>query len=119
MPPRRGEVWFVQFDPQVGAEIKKLRPAVVISVAGLERLPLAVVVPLTGWKTHYATFPWFVNILPTTMNGLTKESGADAFQVKSVSTARFHRRIGVLPEAQSDAIAAGIALVVGYRPPLA
>ena len=27
--PRRGEVWAVRFDPSVGAEIRKLRPAVV------------------------------------------------------------------------------------------
>ena len=30
--PRRGEVWLVDFDPAVGAEIQKLRPAVVITM---------------------------------------------------------------------------------------
>ena len=29
--PKRGEIWLVNFDPTVGAEIKKVRPAVVIS----------------------------------------------------------------------------------------
>ncbi len=38
--PRRGEVWMVDFDPAVGAEIRKLRPAVVISVDAVGRLPL-------------------------------------------------------------------------------
>lgn len=29
--PKRGEVWWVAFDPSVGSEIQKTRPAVVIS----------------------------------------------------------------------------------------
>lgn len=109
-------MWLVRFDPAVGAEIQKLRPAVVVNVAGLGRLPLAIVVPLTEWKLHYAGFPWFVNVPATPTNGLAKESGADAFQVKSVSENRFQRQLGVLTDAQLDAIAAAIALVVGYNP---
>jgi len=38
--PKRGDVWLVHFDPTVGAEIRKVRPAVVVSVAGVGRLPL-------------------------------------------------------------------------------
>jgi len=29
--PKRGEIWLVNFDPTVGSEIKKIRPAVIIS----------------------------------------------------------------------------------------
>ena len=57
MRPRRGEVWLVGFDPSVGAEMQKLRPAVVMNVAGLGRLPLVIVVPITDWKPHYLGFP--------------------------------------------------------------
>ncbi len=28
--PKRGEVWLIRFDPSVGAEIRKIRPAVAI-----------------------------------------------------------------------------------------
>lgn len=49
--PRRGEVWMVDFDPAVGAEIRKLRPAVVISVDAVGRLPLRLVAPGTDWKS--------------------------------------------------------------------
>ena len=37
---RRGEVGEVEFRPAVGAEIRKMRPAVVISVPEVGRLPL-------------------------------------------------------------------------------
>ena len=48
--PNRGEIWLVDFDPAVGAEIRKLRPALVISVNTMRRLPLWTVVPITDWK---------------------------------------------------------------------
>src|SRR6266481_529511 len=90
--PLRGEVWKVNFSPSVGAEIQKVRPAVVLSLDVVGRLPLRIVVPITDWKPAYANFAWFVHLLPDQSNGLTKESGADAFQIKSVSENRFVSR---------------------------
>ncbi len=49
-PPQRGEIWMVRFDPSVGAEIRKIRPAVVVSLDNVGRLPLRIVVPLTDWQ---------------------------------------------------------------------
>jgi mRNA interferase MazF len=103
----------VSFDPSVGAEMRKIRPAAVMSVDRVARLPLRIVVPLTDWKSQYSRYPWFVRINPDPSNGLTKDSGADAFQVKSVSESRFVQRLGSLGSQEIDAIAAAIALVVG------
>jgi mRNA interferase MazF len=83
--PVRGEVWQIRFDPAVGDEIKKIRTAVVVSENAVGRLRLKIVVPITEWKPSFANYPWFVRLTPTPTNGLTKVSGADAFQVKSVS----------------------------------
>ncbi|MGC8639395.1 MAG: type II toxin-antitoxin system PemK/MazF family toxin [Isosphaeraceae bacterium] len=111
--PRRGEVWLVDFDPAVGAEIKKLRPAVVISTDAIGRLPLRMVVPITDWKPQYANYPWIVDLPASSTNGLTKNSGADAFQTKSVSQSRFVRLLGRVTDAQADDLASAIALCVG------
>ena len=111
--PARGEIWLVDFDPAVGAEIQKLRPALVISVNAIGRLPLRMVVPVTDWKPLYASFPWFVAIPAEPANGLHKDSGADAFQSKSVSLRRFARRLGTATAGQVDAVASAIALCVG------
>lgn len=92
--PQRGEIWTVRFDPSVGAEIRKLRPAVVVNLDSVGRLPLRIVVPLTDWQPTFAALPWFVPIPASAATGLAKESGADAFQVKSVSENRFVQRIG-------------------------
>lgn len=44
---KRGEVWQVNLDPTIGAEIKKNRPCVIVNRDALARLPLKIVVPLT------------------------------------------------------------------------
>ena len=113
--PCRGEIWSVDFDPSVGAEQKKRRPAVVLSLPAMGRLPLRIIVPVTGWKERYREYPWFVRLSATKENGLAAESGADAFQVKSVDLGRFHARIGSVTEGQLDEIVAGVALCVGWR----
>ena len=38
--PRRGEVWRIRFDPSMGSETRKTRPAVVVSLPSVGRLPL-------------------------------------------------------------------------------
>ena len=42
----RGEVWLINLDATVGAEIRKTRPAVIVSADAIGVLPLRVVVPL-------------------------------------------------------------------------
>lgn len=111
--PIRGEVWLLRFDPVQGAEIGKQRPAVVVSLPSIGKLPLRIVVPLTAWKPKYATVPWLVHIGPRKRNGLNKESAADCFQVKSVSVERFATRLGELHADEIEEISAAIALCVG------
>ena len=101
----RGEVWEVEFRPAVGAEIRKIRPAVIVNVPEVGRLPLRLVVPITEWKQVFTQFSWFVHLSPTPENGLTKESGADAFQIKSVSEDRLVRKLGHVTATQMEQIA--------------
>lgn len=50
---RRGEIWWVEFDPSIGSEIRKTRPAVIISNDSANRnLARVVVVPLTSNVTR-------------------------------------------------------------------
>jgi len=113
--PRRGEVWRVEFDPARGAEIRKTRPAVVLSVATAGRLPLRVIVPLTEWQTPFARAFWMVQIAAEASTGLTKTSAADTFQMRSFSVERFVDKIGELTPGQMEAIARAAAEVLGAK----
>ena len=82
---KQGEIWLINLDPTVGAEIKKTRPAIIVNDNALGKLPLKIVVPVTEWKEKYSVAPWMVKINANVSNGLKKDSGADCFQVRSVS----------------------------------
>ena len=91
-----GEVWLVNFEPQVGQEIKKTHPAIIVNHDSVGKLPLKIVVPLTdALKTKQE---WMVELKPSQRNGLEKESFADCFQIKSLSEQRLIKKIGILNE---------------------
>lgn len=110
---RKGEIWLINLDPTVGAEIRKTRPAVIISEDAIGILPLRVIVPLTDWKEHYSIAPWMISITPDPQNGLAKPSAADAFQIRSVSQERFVRRVGTVNHDQLKQILKAVQTVIG------
>ena len=109
---KRGEVWLINLDPAVGAEIRKSRPAVIVSSDAVGILPLKVIVPLTDWKDRYQIAPWMVRLQPSVQNGLDKPSAADTFQVRSLAQERFVRLLGQMEEEQMGEIAQALALVL-------
>ena len=108
----RGEIWLINLDPTIGAEIKKTRPAVIVNDDAIGILPLKVIVPITEWRDHYVVAPWMVHLEPDAENGLNKPSAADAFQVRSVAQERFMRRLGKLPDKVMQEISRALAVVL-------
>jgi mRNA interferase MazF len=112
--PKRGEIWLVSFDPTIGAEIKKTRPAIVISSDAVGRLPIKLVAPITDWKDHYTANIWHVRIDPDTHNGLTKPSAVDALQLRGLDHRRFVRRMGEVTPDVLEEIVLAVAAVIEY-----
>lgn len=113
--PKRGEIWIVNLDPTVGAEMQKTRPAVVVSSDDVGRLPIKLVAPVTDWKEHYEKYVWMVRIEPNENNGLEKISAVDVLQLRGGDVQRFERKIGRVSEDVMADIAAAVALVVEYE----
>ncbi len=109
---KRGEIWLVNLDPTSGAEIRKSRPAVIVSSDAVGVLPLKVIVPFTDWKDHYEIAPWMVKMEPDSQNGLEKTSAADTFQVRSVAQERFVRKLGMIDARLMAQITYGLGLVL-------
>lgn len=115
MTIRRGDVWLVDFNPTRGAEIKKTRPAVVVSSDAVGILPIKMIAPVTDWKDHYSRNLWHIRIDPDKINGLSKTSAVDALQVRGVATERFIRKLGKVSASTMDEIVAAIAAVIEYE----
>ncbi|MBI3193062.1 MAG: type II toxin-antitoxin system PemK/MazF family toxin [Ignavibacteriae bacterium] len=112
---RRGEVWLINLDPTIGAEIKKIRPAIIVNNDDLGILPLKIIVPVTEWKERYDNAPWMVNIHPVQENGLEKESAADTFQVRSISQERFVRKLGIVSSPVMKEISSALSIVLCFE----
>jgi len=110
--PRRGEVWRVNLDPTIGAEMKKIRPAVVVSSDAIGILPVKLVAPITKWKDWFIGLTWLVPLDPDENNGLTEDSAVDTLQVRGIAIERFIEKKGQINASQLEEIRTAIAIVI-------
>ena len=90
---KRGEVWWVTFDPSIGGEIRKKRPAIIVSNdAANKYLNRVQVVPVTSKAEHLYPGEAYVTVAG-------KKGKAMADQVATVSKLRLSKRIGTLSAA--------------------
>ncbi|SRR5579871_508107 len=109
MYPQRGEVWWVAFDPSVGGEIQKSRPALVVSNnAANGALNRLIVVPITSQVAK--VYPGQALV---TLNGESRKAMAD--QLTTASKLRLRSKIGDLSLADISRVESAILLHLGIR----
>jgi mRNA interferase MazF len=110
---KQGEIWEVNLNPSVGAEIKKTRPCIIVSNDAMGILPLKIIAPITDWKEHYRNYPWMVQINPNRGNGLSKTSSIDCFQLRSISVERMLLKIGSATDIIIEQTKEAVSRVIG------
>lgn len=108
MPIERGEVYWVAFDPSVGGEIQKTRPAIVLSnnAANLV-LNRVQVVPITSKTDRLYPGEALVEVRG-------EKRKAMASQLSTASKLRFGARLGILNSADLVRVEAAVAVQLGF-----
>ena len=97
MVVQRFDVWLVTLDPTVGSEIRKTRPALVVSPDEMNaHISTVIIAPMTTKGRNYPTR------VPCTFQGKTGEIVLD--QLRTVDKTRRVKRLGRLDAAASDAV---------------
>ena len=103
----RGEIWLVNFDPTIGSEIKKTRPAIIISSQPFNRLRRTVVVMPLSSAHRRTEFPLLIAIASS-----GRPSVAVVDQLKAAAKERFIRKLGTATTDEMEQINDALATLL-------
>ena len=106
----RGEVWWVQFDPSIGSEIRKRRPGIILSnnIAN-QHLSRVVVVPITSNVDRVYPSEALISVTG-------KAAKAMADQIMAADKSRLDGRMATLSREDLAAVEQAVKLHLGMSP---
>jgi mRNA interferase MazF len=111
LTPKRGEVFLVSFDPALGAEIQKTRPALILqNNIGNQHSPITIVAAITSNVRREGPTCVLVN---APEGGLTADSVVLLNQIRSVDKRRLVKRLGGLRAATMKQVDQAVMISVG------
>jgi mRNA interferase MazF len=110
--PRRGEVYLVNFDPTLGAEIQKMRSALIVQNDVANRHSAITIVAAITSQFDQPLYPTEVLISPPE-GGLRADSVTLLNQIRSIDSQRLVRRLGTLKPETMDRVDHAILISMG------
>jgi mRNA interferase MazF len=113
--PKRSEIYLVNFDPTVGSEIQKTRPALILQndIAN-KHSPITIVAAITS-KFDDRLYPTEVLVLASN-TGLSQDSVVLLNQIRSIDRVRLIRRLGLVSDEIMTAVDRAIQISLGLIP---
>jgi mRNA interferase MazF len=93
---RLGSIWLVNFDPSIGTEIRKTRPAMIISGTLFNQRRKVTVLPITSSSPDRKMSPIVVEIDPDQTNGLSTNSFIVCIDPMTFDKQRLVKQLGIL-----------------------
>ncbi len=90
----QGDICLVDFNPTLGDEIKKIRPAIIINGNFAVGLDLKIVAPIITWKNDFEKIWWLYKLVPNKHNGLNVKSAVNCYQIRCISDERIVNKLG-------------------------
>lgn len=109
--PKRGEIWLVSLDPTIGHEIRKMRPALVISNDKNNQFASTItVLPLTSKAEKVYPFETF---LPMKESNLPKDSKVKTNQIRTVDKKRLIKFLSRISEEKLSEVEKALLIHLG------
>lgn len=114
--PRRGDVYLVNFDPTLGAEIRKTRPALILqNDIGNKFSPVTIVAAISS-KFDEPLYPTEVLISAKSLTGLTVDSVVLLNQIRTVDKKRLVKQLGTLSAAEMEEVNQALRISLALVP---
>jgi len=111
MSPRRGEIYLVAFNPTVGHEIQKTRPAVIIqNNISNQFSPITIVAAISS---QFGDPPHPREVVISPKSGLSKPSAVILNQIRSVDRKRLVKRLGSVDAATMREVDEALMISLG------
>lgn len=110
--PKRGEVYLVNFDPTIGAEIKKTRPALIVQNDVSNEHSLITIVAAITSKFDDELYPTEI-LIPADEAGLSADSVVLLNQIRSIDKQRLIKRLGAIKQEIIEQVDQAIQISLG------
>lgn len=111
--PKRGDIWLVALDPALGAEIRKTRPALIISNNINNQYSQTItILPITdkGQKIYPVE-----SVLSEQTSGLSKVSKIKCQQIRTIDKQRLVKKMGAIEDQEWKDIQKALLIHLGIN----
>lgn len=110
--PKRGEFYLVSFDPSVGAEIKKIRPALILQNDIANRFSPTVIVAAATSRFEEPLYPTEI-LIKKSEGGLSQDSVILLNQIKTIDKTRLIKHLGKIKSETMERVNRALEISLG------